>query len=138
MKGENKRKHQKRKHPQEACRTNATAPDENSDEDNNMPVIVISDPADETHDEDFVTDVDRGVRSSGNDEFFIDLTGEANGQHDIFVDNVEEVDVITAKETTGTVYKTDDINIPNAIYWESILSSIERCNKLQRNACCGK
>ena len=124
VKGESEHKHQKKKDPREMCRTIEVEHDNDSD-DEHLPDIVIEN--EEGPEE--TTVVDSGVRSSNADELFIDLTEGVEGSQDNLFKNVEEVDIITAEHMQDSVtldFQTED-DIPDQMYWESVLSSIERC-----------
>ena len=140
-KGDNMRKHQKRKHPKECVsgnRTNRVSPVEHpsptEDNDNNsddecLPDIVIED---ENNDvvEDFIdlTNLPQVIN-----DIFVDLTEDTGNGNEETLPPVEEDDIITGigdggesipeNNAVANVEHFDAIPLNN--YWESILSGVE-------------
>ena len=150
VKGDNKRKHAKRKHPKECISRNAvqsTDPitevneisSESEEDEENIPVLSIANDAEDNNE---IVDL-TGVKNGRNEvtsgpELFIDLTEDKNMLQETVFENMEEDDVIIAKGQDCYISKVPSVleqftnaelhdNIPDAVFWESVLAALERC-----------
>ena len=125
-KGKNKRKYQKRKDPRNIT---VAAPVEEQPEDSDAESYIIIEGAPDEIDIDF----ENQSQVQSND-LFIDLTeGEQEADlttQDVCCEYLEEEDVIITDNTQNSeLHQSHDVlaDIPEQIYWESMLASIERC-----------
>ena len=124
VKGDNKWKH-KKKHPKDMTVIVNTCENEEENEDEDLPEIVLEESAG-----DALPMADVEINSKDGDELFIDLTDGKESSSDNSFEHDEEDDVIisqSAKEVSTLSAHEDNTMIPDKIYWESVLSSLERC-----------
>ena len=147
----------KRKHPKDCVNTACTSRSDQEvkkksekdgevdSDDDNVPEIVVENQGEEEEDYIDLT-TNKGSNIVQGTEVFVDLTNELTVTNDITVQDLEEDDVIIRTpdndlmndtwlqnangnvKTMSHVLKTsEDELIPDKIYWESLLASLERC-----------
>ena len=142
VKGESTQKRQKRKHPKDTVRPRVGAVSANTNGEDNEPEENIENPlADEElpdvviegQDDSQYIDLTEENHTAMNEDLFIDLT-EADGTDDAAAEivhvNVEEEEVIIEKKSDKnkqSIHTEEDDTVPEQIFWESVLASIERC-----------
>ena len=139
VKGQNKHKYLKRKHPR-SCQSGDKNTAETRCEDRNdsdaeeVPDIIIDDGHIDgvTVHDDTTETVYQNL--PGESELFIDLTDGADNSPNMTYENVEDSDVIITGRTDPMSIILPTSESPDyheQVYWESILSSLERCTTFQ-------
>ena len=141
VKGDNRRKHLKRKHPKDYLSNGRENSSEEQEEvvdtcDEDLPEIIFEEANDDGEPMVNLTGIpkiDSSRQQANPTELFIDLTEGAENSPDMTIEPVEVEDFIITdlqkdpENVQSLQVPSDDNLIPDNIYWESILGSLERC-----------
>ena len=146
VKGKSKRTHMKLKHPKDSaqvCRRNENAQkaiDVEELEDNDVPDLIF--PTEVTsnekrHSNDFIdlsTPPNAGTHGTDGGDMFVDLTENDKSGDEIMTDACEQDDVIVQEDGPPQEFvniadctPAEGGDIPELIYWESVLGTLESC-----------
>ena len=146
-KNDNRRKHEKRKHPKDfvqVIRTrnkvqsstenvqevNVQVESSDSDREENIPDLQIEENGDIEEELIDLTEIGQTSKKNG-DGVFIDLTEGKDAENgDVTLDCEDFEDVLNSDEQAdceGYVNVDETLSIPDNIYWESLLGALEKC-----------